>query len=246
MGSNSVRQLVSVGCRVLGSAGQGDLIWGHVSARDPEGRGAWMKAAGLGFGEVTAEDTLLVNWSGAVIEGDGRLHSEWPIHAAILAARPDIGAVVHSHPAAAVAFASLGAPLRPVSHEATLFVPPELARFTRTGDLILTAELGAAVADALGDRNALLLVNHGIVATGPDVPTAVMTAILLERACRVQVAAMSAGRLRHWSSDDEAIAKRSNCYGAEMLAGAWEHLVRSLPSTPRKDRPIRSTGRRAR
>ena len=58
-------------------------------------------------------------------------------------ARADVHAVVHTHAPWAVAFASTGQPLRPISHEATLFVPPDVARFTKTGDLITTPELGA-------------------------------------------------------------------------------------------------------
>lgn len=223
-----LRELVATGCRVLDQTGQGDLIWGHVSARDPGGRGVWMKAAGLGFEEVGPDEVILVGWDGQVLEGERPRHSEYPIHTEAMRVRPEVGAVVHTHPRAAVALGALGVPLRPVSHEGNLFVPPELARFTATGDLILTAELGGQVAAALGDRNALLLVNHGIVTVGPDVPTAVMTAVLLERACATQLLAMSAGELAHWSSPEESLAKREHCYSRPLIQGAWAYLVRRL------------------
>jgi ribulose-5-phosphate 4-epimerase/fuculose-1-phosphate aldolase len=223
-----LRETVALGCRILGAEDQGDLVWGHVSARDPDGRGVWMKAATLGFEEIGAENVLLVAGDGTVLEGEGRRHAEYPIHTEVLAARPDAGAVVHTHAPAAVEFAALDVPLRPISHEGTLFVPPDIARFTETGDLILTPELGEAVAAAIGDRNALLLVNHGIVTVGHDVPTAVMTAILLDRACRMQLTAMAAGELRRWSDDDEARSKRAHCYGPELLRQAWDYLARRL------------------
>jgi ribulose-5-phosphate 4-epimerase/fuculose-1-phosphate aldolase len=223
-----LRSLVATGCRVLGEAGQGDLIWGHVSVRDPGGRGVWMKAAGLGFEEVGLEEVILVGWDGQVLEGQRPRHAEYPIHTEVVRARPEVGAVVHTHPRAAVALGALGVPLRPISHEGNLFVPPELARFSATGDLILTTELGGQVAAALADRNALLLVNHGIVTVGPDVPTAVMTAIFLERACATQLLAMSAGGLAHWSDPQESLAKRDHCYGPPLIRGAWAYLVRQL------------------
>jgi L-ribulose-5-phosphate 4-epimerase len=223
-----LRSTVALGCRILGAEDQGDLVWGHVSARDPEGRGVWMKAATLGFEEVVPEHVLLVDRGGNVLEGDGQRHAEYPIHTEVIAARPEIGAVVHTHAPWAVAFASLEVPLRPISHEGTLFVPPDIARFTKTGDLILSAELGRDIAAALGDRNALLLVNHGIVAAGADVPTAVMTAVLLERACRTQLRAMAAGKLERWSSDEEALSKRDHCYGPQLLRHAWEYLSRRV------------------
>jgi L-fuculose-phosphate aldolase len=188
-----------------------------------------MKAATFGFDEITPDRVLLLSSDGEVLEGEGRRHAEFPIHTEILATRADVGAVVHTHAPSAVAFGALETPLLPLSHEGTLFVPPDVARFTLTGDLILTAELGREVGASLGDRNAVLLVNHGIVSVGPDVPTAVLTAVLLERACRTQLSAMAAGEVRRWSSDPEALAKRDHCYSPELLAQAWDYLVRSLP-----------------
>jgi ribulose-5-phosphate 4-epimerase/fuculose-1-phosphate aldolase len=226
--SEDLRQLVSLGCRVLGAADQGDLIWGHVSARDPEGRGVWMKASGLGFEEVGPSDVVLVSEDGEVLAGNGRRHAEYPIHTEVMKARPDVGSVIHTHSPAAVALGALGVPLRPISHEANLFVPPDLARFTGTADLILTAELGRQVAAALGDRNACMLVNHGIVVAAADVPTATVTAYLLDRACRMQLTAMAAGPLASWSAPEESLSKREHCYSEPMLRGAWDYLIRRL------------------
>jgi L-fuculose-phosphate aldolase len=227
--SQELRELVSLGCRVLGAADQGDLVWGHLSARDPDGRGVWMKSHDLGFAEVAPDDVVLVSWDGEVLEGDRRRHSEYPLHTEVIRARPDVGAVVHSHAATAVAFAALGVPLRPISHEANLFVPPDVPRFTLTGDLIRSAEMGRAVAATLGGERACFLVNHGIVVTGADVQEAVLGAYLLEHACRTQLLAMSAGGWATWSSPEEAAAKRLHAYSPRSMQGAWEHLVRSLP-----------------
>jgi L-fuculose-phosphate aldolase len=127
-----------------------------------------------------------------------------------------------------VALGALGVPLRPISHEANLFVPPDLARFTATADLILTAQLGEQVAEALGERNACMLVNHGIVVAAADVPTATVTAYLLDRACQMQLTAMAAGELASWSPPEESLAKREHCYSDAMLRGAWDYLVRRL------------------
>lgn len=226
--SAALRELVSLGCRVLGAANQGDLIWGHLSARDPAGRGVWMKASGIGFDEVSPDDVVLVSWAGEVLAGNGRRHAEYAIHTEVMRARPDVAAVVHSHAAGSVAFASLEVPLRPISHEANLFVPPDVPRFTKTGDLILTQDLGCDVASTLGDANACFLVNHGIVAVGADVQTAVISAYLLEAACRTQLLAMSAGPLARWSPPEESAAKREHCYSKPLIQGAWDYLVRAL------------------
>lgn len=222
---DELRAEVALGCRILALEDQGDFVWGHVSARDPEARGVWMKAAGLGFDEIGPDDVILVGWDGDVLAGTGRRHLEYPIHTELMRTRKDVGAVVHTHAPWSVAFGSTGQPLRPVSHEGTLFTPPDIARFTRTGDLILTAELGAEVAAAVDERNAVLLVHHGIVTCGADVVTAVMHAVLLERACRTNLRVLAGGGPKSWSSDEEALAKREHVYSFRQ---AWDYLARRL------------------
>lgn len=227
-----LRRQVAIGCQVLGAWGQSDLVWGHLSARDPEGRGVWMKASTWGFEEVTAERVVLVDHAGVVLDGEGHRHAEYPIHTEVMAARPDVASVAHTHSRSAVALGATGQPLQPLSHEATLFVPPDLPRFTLTGDLILTAELGKAVADALGDRNAALMVNHGVVVAAPDVPTAVVTTVLLDAACRMQLEVLGAGGAKHWSSDEEALTKREHCYPDKLIGHAWDFMVRQATDAP--------------
>lgn len=231
---DELREQVAAASHVLAVEDHGDLIWGHASVRDPRGRGVWMKASGWGFEEITAERVLLVGWDGQVIAGDGHRHSEYHIHTEIMRARPDVASVVHTHAPHAVAFAALDRPLRPISHEGTFFVPPDIARFTQTGDLILTPELGQALAATLGDRNGALMVHHGIVTAAQDVQTAVMGAVLLERACRKQLLAMAAGDLATWSDDAEALAKRAHCYSRELIHQAWAYLVRRAESSLRR------------
>jgi L-fuculose-phosphate aldolase len=226
--TDELRAQVALGCRILGFEDQGDFVWGHVSARDPDGRGIWMKASGHGFEELGPEHVILVSWDGGVLEGDERRHIEYPIHTELMRARDDITCVVHTHAPWAVAFASTEQPLRPVSHEATLFVPPDVTRFTQTGDLIKSAELGVDLARAVGDRNAAFMVNHGIVTCGADIVTGVMTAVLLERACRTNIRAHAAGGPRTWSSDEEALSKRSNCWSPQLLGQAWDYLARRV------------------
>lgn len=226
--SADLRTLVSQSSRILGAAGLDDFIWGHSSVRDPEGRGAWLKRSGIGLSEVDAEDVQLVSRDGEVLEGFGDRHIEYPIHTEIYAARPDVGGVVHIHPPHAVALAASGVALRPVSHQATLFTPPEPARFTGTTDLIRSAELGAAVADSLADRNAVFLVNHGIVAVGKDLQTATVVALLLEEACQQQLLTSGYGGIAAWTDDAEALEKRDRIYSPRALDRVWEYLLRRV------------------
>jgi ribulose-5-phosphate 4-epimerase/fuculose-1-phosphate aldolase len=220
--------LAALACRALAAAGQADMVWGHASVRDPGGRGVWMKGAGWGLEEVDASKILLVSPDGEVLDGTGPRHIEYLIHTGIMAVRADVGAVVHTHSAAANAFSALDAPLRPLDHAGSLFCYPDLPRFTLTGGLIATPELGAALASALGGARACLMPQHGLVTAGPDTPTAVMTAVLLDRACRTQLDAMSAGPLRRWGGEADTVAKRAEVWSDRQLQAGWEYLLRRL------------------
>jgi ribulose-5-phosphate 4-epimerase/fuculose-1-phosphate aldolase len=220
------RDDVAAGCRVLAGYGHGDLIWGHVSVRDPQGSGTWMKRRSIGIEETRPEDVLLIDGAGRVVRGDGEVHGEFPIHTQVLQAHPEVNAVVHTHAAHAVAFDALAAPLLPISHEATLFVPPDVPRFRQTADLIQTLELGNDVAAAITGSRALLLRNHGIVTVGRNVAEAVLAAVFLERACQQQLLAMASGTVRLWSDDDEALAKRTNLFSPTQMEQTWNYMLR--------------------
>jgi len=222
----SAIQLAVQASRALAVGGQADMVWGHASVRDPDGCGAWMKSAGWGLEEIDAGKIVLVSPDGVVASGDGPRHIEYPIHTEIMAARPDVGSVVHTHSPAANEFAALDVPLRPLDHAGSLFCYPDIPRFTLTGGLIKTRELGAALAGALGDARACLMPQHGIVAVGPDAPAAVMTAVLLDRACRTQLAAMAAGPLRRWGDEEDTVAKRADVWSGRQLRAGWEYLLR--------------------
>jgi ribulose-5-phosphate 4-epimerase/fuculose-1-phosphate aldolase len=225
--SSEAITLAAQGSRALAAAGQSDMVWGHASVRDPEGRGAWMKCSGWGFEEVDRDKIVLVSPEGEVLHGTGRRHIEYPIHTEIMARRGDVGAVVHTHSDAANAFSALDVPLRPLSHAGSLFCYPDVPRFTLTGGLISTRELGQALAEALGSAPACLMPQHGLVATGEDLPGAVMTALLLDRACRTQLTAMAAGPLARWGSEEDTVAKRAVVWSDSQLQAGWEYLVRS-------------------
>jgi L-fuculose-phosphate aldolase len=224
----NVREQVVLAGRILSANGHSDYIWGHVAIRDPGGRGFWMKPSGLGFEEVTPDDVLLVGIDGTVIDGSGRCHVEWPIHASVMAHRLDVGATVHTHPPYSLALAAADKPLLPLAHAGTLFVPPAVPRFTQTADLIVSRALADSLATVLGDQSAMFLVNHGIVTAGVDVQSAVMRAVLLEDACRQQHLTHGFGGPVVWPDDAETLKKRATVWSERHLAQLWEYLVRRL------------------
>lgn len=223
-----LRRRLTDACKILAMEGQGDAVWGHVTVRQQPGAGTFlMKPAAMGIEEVKAADHLVVDIDGKVVRGSLKRHSEVFIHSEVMRARPDVGAVVHTHPIYSTAFSSLGVPLRPVTHEGNNFAPGDIPRFNETTDLIITPELGKAVARTLGDRNALFLVNHGIVTCGPTVEQAAVHALLLDIACRAQLLLPDATP-RHWTSDAEALVKRDRIFAWANHAQRWPYLLRKL------------------
>lgn len=229
-----LRELVALGCRILGANGHDDYVWGHVSARDPEGRGVWMKASTFGFDEITAEHVVLVSFDGDVLVGDHPRHLEWPIHTEVMIARPDVASVVHSHPPHSIALGASGQPMLAVSHAATMFVPPDVPRYTRTAELIESVDMGQEVAATIGQEAACLLVNHGIVTAGADVREAVIRAVVLERAAHQQMLACAFGEIDRSSPDDEALRKRATVWSDAQVGAMWAYLERRLAAGLRR------------
>jgi ribulose-5-phosphate 4-epimerase/fuculose-1-phosphate aldolase len=225
--ATELREQVALGGRVLDHEGLSDYVWGHVSARDAEGRGAWIKPGGLGFDEVTAENVQLVGWDGSVLEGAGKRHLEYPIHTEVLRARADVGAVVHVHPPHTIALMAAGEELHAFSHTGGIFARPLPIAYDAVG-LVDTAEGGVRLAQALGDARAVLLAGHGVVTVGASVGVAVMTAVLLERACRLQLLADAAGGVADPYSPEQALARYAHVQPDTHMLGAWEYLVRRL------------------
>jgi ribulose-5-phosphate 4-epimerase/fuculose-1-phosphate aldolase len=223
---SAIRARVLQASHALAAAGQQDMIWGHVAIRDPDGRGVWIKRAGIGFDELTIEDIHLVGWDGQVIHGQGKPHIECHIHLSIMAKRLDVMATVHTHPAAVNAFSALSVPLRAISHEGVLFAGSRLGRSSISGDLVANEGRGAELAMALGERRACLMPRHGLVAVGVTEAAAVMHAVLLEAACATFLRASSAGDIRSWSDAEEIDAKTMSTWPSSQIDAGYAFLLR--------------------
>ncbi len=223
--SAEIRREVALAGWVLHDCGLSDYVWGHVSLRDPAGRGVWMKRSGLAFEEVGAEDVMLVAPDGTILEGDGPRHSEYPIHTEVLGARPELASVVHVHPPHAIALAASAQPLEPISHVGGVF-SAGLRRWDGAPGLVDTVESGVSLARALGGDRALLLVGHGIVTVGTSIGIAVTTAIMLEQACRVQLLAQGFGGVAAPMAPAELARAYAHTLDDSFPLTAWRYLAR--------------------
>jgi len=222
-----LRAKLAQGCRILAMEGHGDVIWGHMSFRDPSNSDRfWMKANAVGLEEITADDLVLLDFEGSKVAGMRQRHNEYPIHAEVLRGRSDVNVVVHTHPVIPTVLGSSKHTVRPITHEGCFFYPPAIPVYTDMSDLIVTRDQGEGVARALGSHRALFMRNHGIVIAAPTIEEAVVGSMLLEKAARAQLAAISLGEGVSITSDEEALAKRAHIYHEENLNRAWQYLVR--------------------
>jgi L-fuculose-phosphate aldolase len=192
----ALKEQVAWACRILAAEGYADLTLGHVSARLPGEDAVLIKRKGVALDEVGPEDVVEIDLDGATKNGGAAdIHLETVLHTEVYRARPDVGAVVHGHPPCATALAATEARLELLTHDAVLF-KDGIGRFDESADLITEPEQGRAVAAALGSHRAVLLRNHGVLTVGRDVAWAVLAAVTLERAIRLQSVAGSLGPLR--------------------------------------------------
>ncbi len=176
----ATRQLVHDGL-VVGTAG-------NVSVRVPDG--LVITPTAVPADEMAPEQLAVLDAEGGQVGGTHRRSSEWRLHLAIYQARPDVGAVVHTHSVAATALAVLRLPLPPIHYAMhQLGGEVRVAPYATFGSVELAQEAAAALKAA----HAVLLANHGAVAVGPDLPTALERARLLEWLCRVYLEARQGG-----------------------------------------------------
>lgn len=219
-----LKETLAYSCNILAHEGHWDNILGHVSVRIPKQDKILMKPHGFGFEEIRPHHPIVCNLEGKKIEGKYERHSEIFIHTEIYKARPDVNCVIHSHPPYAVAFGSLRQPLRPISHEGSIFADG-LPLFDRTTALIRSPELGREVAKTLRSCRGTLMKNHGVTVVGSSVQEATLYSIFLEKAARIQLLATASGD-PSWSSDKEAKLKFEQIYTPHRLGSMWNYFVR--------------------
>ncbi len=165
---------------------------GNVSARTPEG-GVLITPSGMDYGRLEPDDVVLVTVEGGITAGPLEPSSETPMHTGIYRARPEVGAVVHTHARFATTLACLGWPIPPVHYMLTTLsedgtVP--LAPYATYG----TDELAGHAGEALGSSHkACLLRNHGTIAVGESPEEAFSRTVVLEEMAEIYYRARVAG-----------------------------------------------------
>ena len=201
--------------------------FGHVSVRHDKRRDRFLLARNMAPALVAAADIIEFDLDGNPIDaGDRKVYLERFIHGEIYRARPDVGAVVHSHSHAVIPFGVIrGHKLRAIFHMGG-FIGTETPVFEIrecVGDgsdlLIRNSELGAALAESLGARSAILMRGHGATVVAPTLPEAVYRGVYLDVNARLQLQTIGLGTVDYLS---EAEGRATAAANTTQIGRAWE------------------------
>jgi L-fuculose-phosphate aldolase len=202
---------------------------GNVSGRTPDG----MVITPSGGDPDTATELVAVSLDGSVLDS-GTPSSEWALHAAVYRVRPEAGFIVHTHADACTALACLGSDLPAFHYMVVQFGGADVrcAPYVTFG----TPALADVAAEAMRDRTACLLANHGMIVCAPTATQALSRAILLETLCRQYLLALSAGTPRLLTSQEMLDAQeRFKTYGPRQPPGP--NVIARSDGDPRDNPP---------
>ncbi len=202
----AARQQLAACYRVFAMLGWWEMIYNHITVRLPEsvtggssGPQFLINPFGLHYSEVTASNLLKIDLAGNKISTPGQPASPWPVnpagftvHAAIHAGLPDAHCIMHTHTTSGVAVACLEGGL-----QQTNFYTAQLHNMVAYHDfegITIHAEEGPRLLASMGQKQAVILRNHGLLAWGKTLPQTFAVLWTLQRACDIQMATFSMGK----------------------------------------------------
>lgn len=192
--------------RILAHEGICDAF-GHVSVRHPDIPGRYFQARAIAPELVTRDDIMEFDLDGTPVNDDRKPFLERFIHGTLLAARPEVNSVIHSHSRGVIPFGVTGTPIRPLLHSCGVLgkdIPVWDASdvFGDTNLLISSNEMGHDFAKTLGQGRAALMRGHGSTVVGRSIREAVYSAVYLDVNAQLQMAAMAMGPVKYLSDSE--------------------------------------------
>ena len=216
--------------RLIARFRMSDLVYTHISARVPGSEHFLLNPYGLLFEEVTASNLVKIDIDGNVVEDTAYTVNPagFTIHSAVHRARSDINCVLHTHTRAGMAVAATERGLLPLSQMALQFYG-RLAIHEYEG-IALDLDERDRIARDLGDKKAMILRNHGLLTAGATVAEAFSLMYYLERACEIQISALSMGEALVEPSPEvcERVARQYEGDGEPGGEREWRALLREL------------------
>lgn len=197
--------LIESGKRMLGK-GLTVETWGNISLRDSQTGKIYLTPSGMDYSLLTEEDVVVFDADGHHIEGHRKPSIEKDMHLGILANRPDVNAVIHTHPIYSQVFAVLGMPIPAIIDESAQVFGGEVpvAAYGLPG----SRELAGHVLQALGtENNACLMANHGAVCVGGTIDMAFKCCTVLEMTAQIYQLCLQIGKPKCLEPEQIAIMK---------------------------------------
>jgi len=213
-----LKQKVVDGCHILDREGVTDSF-GHVSLRIPE-TDAFITIAGVSPGCATLDRLIMLDLDGNYLGGDKASPYEWPIHARIMRARPEVMSVCHTHSQWSALFSVVKGGLRPI-HMYAKFLPVGGPPVYSAAGLIGTVERGEALAATLKDSNAVLLRAHGDAVVGTTLEQAIQRTIQLAFLGRLAHMAVAHGEPLYMTEEELAAFSSEPAFPARP----WEYYL---------------------
>lgn len=184
------RQQIVDYCKLMMTRGLTKGTGGNISIFDKESGLMIISASGIDYDVMTAEDVVVTDLEGNLVDGNKKPSSEFPMHAIFYKKRSDINAIVHTHSPFATTIASLRWDLPAISY-LVAFSGKDVrcAEYASFG----TQELAEHAFDAMEDRQAVLLANHGLLAGAVNIATAFTVAEEIEFCCEIYTRAKAIG-----------------------------------------------------
>ena len=200
---------LAAGFRMFSHFGYDEGIAGHITLRDPEyPHYFWVNPFGMHFGQICISDLILVDRDGNIVQGDGKMlnTAAFAIHSRLHEARSDVNAAAHSHSMYGKSFSTLGRLLEPITQDSCAFYDNHVLFDDFTG-VVLETDEGDRIANALGDKKAAILKNHGLLTTGETVDAALWAFLSMDRCCQSQLIAESAGQMERIADEVAELTK---------------------------------------
>ena len=183
---------------------------GNIALKDDEEDVIAITPSGIAYKTMKAEDIAIVDMNGKWLDGPYKPSSEAPMHTAIIRARKDVKATVHTHGMFATIMAMGDEELQPTTPPQSEFVPVRVVPFTMPG----SNDLAQIVVDTLGDGRAVLLKNHGMFCCGKDIKAAMAATVYTEEMATTAYYAKLLGTFN--PMPEEAILKMKELIAADQ------------------------------
>ena len=184
------KYLVDCGMRMFKS-GLTVETWGNISIKDPETGLIYLTPSGMDYDIIKPDDIIVMDREMNIVEGERKPTIEYGMHVRIMNARPDVHAVIHTHPVDSQVFACLHRDIPPIIDEAAQLLggTVKCAEYALPG----SDELADNVVSALGDGAACMMANHGAVCVGKDMDSAFRVCTVLEMTAKIYHKALAIG-----------------------------------------------------